>query len=425
MSNKRAIWRPYTQEQIAAPAIEIARASGAYLYSKAGQEIFDGISSWWLITHGHCHPRIVEAVQKQAAKLDQVTFANFTHEPAENLAELLLHFLPKTFTRVFFSDNGSTAVEVALKMALQACEQRGLLQKTKFIAFAAAYHGDTVGAMSVSGASAFNKPYRKTLFEVIRANHPSHSQADPSEYVKHFAELLAEQHANIAGVIIEPLIQGAGGMVVWPKAVLVEIAKLCRSHNVLLIFDEVMTGFGRTGAMFAMDKIGITPDLLCLSKGLSGGTLPLACTVVGEEIYTAFLDKSKDKMFFHGHSFTGNPIACAAGVANLQIYRDSDLTKKWREIESAQKENLEKIASELPLIDSRLCGTMAAIEIDMREPGYLNDFSGRFMQRALAQGLFLRPLGNIIYLLPPFSASSSDIERAWKTILACALAELR
>ena len=414
--SSRPIWRPYTQEMTAPAPIEIVNASGAYFHTKSGQRIFDGISSWWLITHGHCHPEIVEAVQKQAAKLDQVTFANFTHGPAEELAELLIEITPPDLTRVFFTDNGSTAVEAALKMAIQACTQNGYPEKQKFLAFEAAYHGDTVGAMSVSGESPFNQPYRKTLFEVLRAKHPMLSNASVEDYTRDFEALIQEHHLCLAGVIIEPLIQGAGGMIVWPDAAVKRIAELCREYNVYLIFDEVMTGFGRTGKLFAMDRLGVTPDFVCLSKGLTGGMLPLAVTLVREEIYRAFFSECKSRMFFHGHSFTGNPISCAAAIANLKLFRNPSVLLNLELIEKVHREQFADAKKNLPLVDTRVCGTVAAIEVNTQETGYLSDFSARVSLAALKEGLFIRPLGNVIYLLPAYCSTVADLDTAWQIL---------
>lgn len=415
-SHSYPIWRPYTQEKIAGPSIEIARAEGAYLYTKSGQKIFDGISSWWLITHGHCHPEIVEAIQRQAARLDQVTFANFTHEPAEELASLLIQITPPELTRIFFSDNGSTAVEAALKMALQACAQNGNPQRQKFLAFEGAYHGDTVGAMSVSGASSFNKPYRKTLFEILRAKHPTFSKASPDDFIRDFSKLLEEHHHSLAGVIVEPLIQGAGGMIVWPEDAVRKIAEQCKKFGVYLIFDEVMTGFGRTGDMFAMDRLGVTPDIVCLSKGLTGGTLPLAVTMVQEDIFRAFLAEEKSQMFFHGHSFTGNPISCAAAIANIRIFAKQGYQKNIETLERVQREQLKSIESAIPIVDPRACGAVAAFNLNLGETGYLAPMSTRLTALALKRGVFIRPLGSTVYLMPPFSAQPEDLENAWDTV---------
>lgn len=420
LTPNRPIWRPYTQEKIAPSPIEITRAADAHLYTKSGQTIFDGISSWWLITHGHCHPAIVEAVQNQAGRLDQVTFGNFTHEPAEELADLLMQVTPPELTRVFFTDNGSTAVEAALKMALQACAQTGHPHKQKFLAFEGAYHGDTVGAMSVSGDSAFNRPYKKTLFEILRAKHPTVSSATIQDYIADFDAIMETHHQTLAAVIVEPLIQGAGGMIVWPDEAVQHMAKVCKKYGVYLIFDEVMTGFGRTGAMFAMDRLSVIPDIICLSKGLTGGTLPLAVTLVREEIYQAFLAEDKSRMFFHGHSFTGNPISCAAAVANIKVFRQSDMLQNLARIEEIHRRNSLETIRRLPLVDSRICGTMAAIEIDIQNKGYLSGFSAQVSELAMENGLFIRPLGNIIYLLPPYCSSAADLDQAWQILSWCA-----
>lgn len=412
----RTIWRPYTQESIAPGPITIDRAEDAYLFTKSGQKVFDGISSWWVITHGHCHPRIVEAIKRQAERIDQVIFANFSHAPAEELSERLIQMTPKELSRVFFSDNGSTAVESALKMALQACEQRGYPHKKKFLGFSKAYHGDTVGAMSVSADSLFTRPYRSTLFEILRARQPYSPSASAQEYVADFEEVLDREQENIAGVIIEPLLQAAGGMIVWPKEAIQKIAALCKRYNILLIFDEVMTGFGRTGSLFAMDEVGVTPDLVCLSKGITAGALPLAVTLVSEEIYRTFLSRDKSKMFFHGHSFTGNPIACAAAVANLRIFSEEDVCSKVRKIRTLQERFLKNLSSKFPISNPRTCGVVAAFEIESAIQGYRSEISERLTLDALELGLFIRPLGNTVYLLPPYCSTEEDLMAAWETL---------
>jgi adenosylmethionine-8-amino-7-oxononanoate aminotransferase len=412
----KQIWRPYTQEKIASAPIALKQAKGCYLYTSSGQRLLDGISSWWLITHGHCHPAIVEAIQLQTAKMDQVIFANFTHEPAEELAERLIDLTPPALSRVFFSDNGSTAVEVALKMALQACSQLGRPKKQKFVTFERAYHGDTVGAMSVSGDSSFNRPYGKTLFPTVKAKQAHLSTASEDEYVGDFERIIKEQHEDLAGVILEPLIQAAGGMIFWPKAAVQKIGKLCRDYGVLLIFDEVMTGFGRTGELFALDHLGVTPDFLCLSKGLTGGSLPLSVTMTTESVYEAFLDQKKEKMFFHGHSFTGNPISCAAAVANLRAWRDEQVLQKLPNIRSANRRALAKLKSRLGINDPRVCGTVAAFDLPTEAAGYLNPAFDRMTSLAIEKGLFMRPLGNTIYLMPPYCTPPEEIEQAWMAI---------
>lgn len=443
-----SIWRPYTQALTAPVPMRLRRAQGSHLITEEGRRIFDGISSWWVITHGHCHPRISEAIADQAARMDQVIFANFTHEPAEELAELLLQKvlrrdlqkdlrqdlpkdLPKVLkkddqrlSRVFFSDNGSTAVESALKMALQACAQRGRPEKTKFLTFSHAYHGDTVGAMSVSARGVFTQSYRSTLFEVIHARQPVNSRASVAEFLEDFRTQIAKHHGEIAGVIIEPLIQGAGGMVIWPEEAIREIASLCRQWGVYLIFDEVMTGFGRTGAMFAMNRVGVVPDILCLSKGITGGALPLAATLVCEEIYESFLSKDKTRMLFHGHSFTGNPISCAAAVANIKLFEEEKTLERIQKIEAFNREKILDLAEHLPIRDPRVCGVVAAFDVDTSlwkerpggEQGYVSGFSETFTRAMLEQEIFMRPLGNIVYLMPPYSTTQEDLDETWKAI---------
>lgn len=415
-ATERTIWRPYTQERIAPLPIAIDRAEGSYLYTKEGRKIFDGISSWWVITHGHCHPRIVEAIRRQAGRIDQVIFANFSHDPAEELGERLIRCAPAKLRRVFFTDNGSTAVESALKMALQACAQRGFPLKKKFVAFSKAYHGDTVGAMSVSADSVFTQPYNSTLFQVLRAGQPDSHSASVQDYIADFERILEREYEIIAGVIVEPILQAAGGMIVWPKEAIRKIGALCERFGVFLIFDEVMTGFGRTGSLFAMDQLGVVPDLLCLSKGITGGALPLAVTLASEEIYEAFLSGEKLKMFFHGHSFTGNPIACAAAVANLDIFSEEDVSEKVENLRAVNERALRSLAVRFPISNPRSCGVVAAFEVQTPIHGYKSEVSERFTRAALEFGLFIRPLGNTIYLLPPYGSTEGDLEFAWETI---------
>lgn len=411
---RRPIWRPYTQEAIAPLPLVIERANGAHLYEKSGRKIFDGISSWWVITHGHCHPLVVEAIQKQAEKTDQIIFANFSHSPAEELAEELIRRTPENLTRVFFTDNGSTAVESALKMALQACLQRGFTDKNKFIAFSKAYHGDTVGAMSVSGQSLFTRPYKSTLFDILRVEQPD-DLADPN-FIKYFSEIIETNHDQIAGLIIEPLIQGAAGMIFWPKETLKQVVEFCKKKNILIIFDEVMTGFGRTGSLFAFEQIGVVPDLICLSKGLTGGSLPLAVTLASEDIYQAFYSEEKTKMFFHGHSFTGNPISCAAACATLKVFDLENSLENIRKIKEINSKSLKKISQSFSISNPRICGVVAAFEIKVEKEGYSSQISERITQEALKSDVFVRPLGNTVYLLPPYCSTSDDLDCAWEVI---------
>ena len=411
------IWLPYSQMYNIKTLPEATSAKGSHIYLKNNQSVIDAISSWWVITLGHCHPAIVKAVQKQVSKMDQILFANFSHTPARSLAKEIKTLLPKELKYLFFSDNGSTAVESALKMALQSFKQKEKnTKRTQFLSFTHSYHGDTAGAMSVSGRSLFNKPYKEMLFSVIRAKQGRYLSDPPSVWLKDFEKKLKAHHKCLAGVIIEPLIQGAGGMIVWPKEVLQEICHLTKKKGLYLIFDEVMTGFGRTGELFAFKKLNINPDLICLSKGLTGGILPLALTIANEEVYSHFLSPEKKNMFFHGHSFTGNPISCAAAVANIQTLKQKNWKADWRRIETFHRKKLKKFKHHKNILDARVCGTIAALEVKLKKQGYDSPFAEEFTARAIKNGLFLRPLGNIIYILPPYCISNSELEHIWSFI---------
>ena len=409
------IWRPFTQMQTAArrPPF-VSQGKKALLILKDGRKIIDAVSSWWVVTHGHCTPSIVRAVQKQAELLDQALFADFTHAPAEALADEITSLLPENLNKVFFSDNGSTAVEAALKMAIQSMRQRGERKRDRFIAFSASYHGDTCGAMSVSGRSIFTKPHQPLLFPVIRARQGRYSFDDPSAYYKNFEEKLNREHHRLAGVIIEPLIQGAGGMIVWPKTAVERVMQLAREAGLYIIFDEVMTGFGRTGALFAFQQLRFAPDILCLSKGLTGGFLPLALTVTGKKIYESFLFPEKEKAFLHGHSFTGNPISSAAAAANLRLFKrkKKEIIKKWRLIARIHKERGERLRSQVK--DVRRLGLVAAVEKD--GSGYQSGLSALWTKEALKMGVFLRPLGDTVYILPPYSITEKELHKVWDVV---------
>ena len=381
--------------------------------------MIDAVSSWWVITHGHCDPWIVREAQKQSAVLDQVLFANFTHNPAENLIKELSPLLPENLQRIFFSDDGSTAVEVALKTALQSQKQRGQLKRTKFLTFRRSYHGDTAGAMSVSGPSLFNTPYRPLLFSSVTAEQGHFSTDAPEVFYRDFERKIEKHHKTLAGVIIEPFIQGAGGMIIWPEEALRRICRLTRQTGACLIFDEVMTGFGRTGSLFAFERLNVTPDILCLAKGLTGGFLPLALTVCNEEIYQSFLSDKKEHSLFHGHSFTGNPIACAAACGNLKKlkkYRKS-IEKKWKAVESLHEERGGRLKGRVK--DVRWKGLTAAVETETDgsdKKGWASPRAEFWTKKALKKGVFLRPLGNVLYILPPYSITREELHKVWDVI---------
>lgn len=411
------IWRPFTQMLGATPPLNVRSAKEAILHLKNGETIIDAISSWWVITHGHCQPQIMDAIAKQSCRLDQVLFANFSHRPAEDLVHCLSKFLPSHLSKFFFTDNGSTSVEAALKMVIQYWQNLGVNNKNKFIAFDKSYHGDTVGAMSVGGENHFTKPYSKMLFSVIRVHQGSHSFDPLERFVNPFLEALDNHKENIAGIIIEPLIQGAGGMVMWPIEALEIIGREAKKYKVPLIFDEVMTGFGRTGKLFAFDHLSYSPDILCLSKGLTGGSLPLALTVANKTIYDSFLSENKSQMFFHGHSFTGNPISCAAATANLKILKDVNMEPIWESINKIHLERVSNFRHKEFIVDARVFGTVAAIEVrDELQQGYTSNISDSLTEFALKRGVFLRPLGPVIYLMPPYSITKEQLHRVWDVI---------
>ena len=416
MKIKPKIWLPYTQMKKVKSLPEAVSAKGSRIYLKSGKYVIDAISSWWVITLGHCEPSIVKAVQKQAQKMDQILFANFSHSPAKKLLKELQSILPKELPYIFFSDNGSTAVESALKMAVQSWKQKKEPRRNKFISFKNSYHGDTVGAMSVSGRNLFTQPYKELLFSVVRVNQGTRSSDPVSTYVSDFSEKIKKYHSTLAGVIIEPFIQGAGGMIMWPKEALKEMCSISKKKGLYLIFDEVMTGFGRTGELFAFQKLGIVPDLLCLSKGLTGGFLPLALTVANQEIYDSFLSDDKKHLFFHGHSFTGNPISCAAAAANIKEIKKAKWKKEWHRIESFHKKKINNLKGNKKLLDARSCGTVAAMEFRIESPGYSSSFSEELSKKAFQRGVFLRPLGNIVYILPPYCTSNEELEQIWSVI---------
>ena len=425
------IWRPFTQMRTAPQRLpEAVKGRKALLTLKSGKRIIDAVSSRWVITHGHCEPAVVRAVKKQAALLDQVLFADFTHAPARDLARELRFFLPKHLNRLFFSDDGSTAVESALKIALQSQCQRGEPRRNRFLSFKSSYHGDTAGAMSASGRGVFTAPYKKMLFSVVRADQPRFSFAPLSHWTRDFEAKINQFSKRLAAVIIEPLIQGAGGMIVWPKAALERVARLTKEAGAALIFDEVMTGFGRTGSVFALDQLKprFHPDILCLSKGLTGGTLPLALTAASQEIYESFLSLKKERAFFHGHSFTGNPISAAAAAANLRLLRETrpSVEKKWRSIAALNKERGEFLRERAEIKDLRLQGLIAAVE-SAKPPGssggasggksgYCSPLAGIWSQKALSKGVFLRPLGATVYILPPYSITKAQLHQVWDVI---------
>ncbi|HAO44109.1 MAG TPA: adenosylmethionine--8-amino-7-oxononanoate transaminase [Afipia sp.] len=411
MTSRSPVWHPFTQHAVQPNPTLIARGEGAWLEAADGRRIFDGISSWWVVTHGHRHPRIVQAIKDQVDKLDQVIFAGFTHEPAEKLARHLVAITPPELEYVFFSDSGSTSVEVALKMALGYWRHLGA-KRSRILALEGAYHGDTIGGMSVGERGVFNAPYDPLLFDVERIPFPVSGR----EQATFDALDAACKRGDVAALIVEPLILGAGGMLIYPPAVLAEMKRVCEVHNVLFIADEVMTGWGRTGTLFACEQAGIAPDIACYSKGLTGGSVPLAVTLCRAGIFDAHYSTDRSKTFFHSSSYTANPIACAAALANLEIWQSEPVMDRINSLAAMHKERLARFRGDRRFADVRQIGTIAALDIVAKDAGYLADIGPRLYRGFLARGLLIRPLGNTVYLMPPYSTTASDLDQAYNAI---------
>lgn len=405
------IWHPFTQHGVELKMAEVVSASGAWITTRDGQQLFDAISSWWVITHGHCHPKIVAAIQAQAAMLDQVIFAGMTHEPAESVARQIIDFTPPGLEHVFFSDSGSTSVEVALKMALGYWRNIGE-KRTRILALEHAYHGDTVGTMSAGARGVFNAAYEPLLFDVGRIPFP---YADREQETLDALEA-ACRGGNVAAFICEPLLLGAGGMLIYRADTLAEMHRICREHRVLFIADEVMTGFGRTGKMFACEHAQISPDILCLAKGLTGGSVPLAVTLCSSPIFEAHRSTDRSRMFFHSSSYTANPIACAAAVANLQIWNDEPVLGRLTELAENQSAAIAEIARQPHVSAARQLGTITAFDISTTPAGYLSDIALPLRDACRRRGTLVRPLGSTVYVMPPYCATQSDLAKTYAAI---------
>lgn len=391
--------------------IAITKAKGSYLIDENGKQYLDAISSWWVNVHGHAHPYIAEKIYEQAQQLEHIIFAGFTHEPAVTLAERLIKILPGNFSKIFYSDDGSTSNEVAIKMAIQywwnqksSDTKTNLPSRDKLLAFKNAYHGDTFGAMSVSERSVFTLAFHDLLLEVVFIDVPDENNL-------HQLKQEIDKHADsVAAFIYEPLVQGAGGMKMYAPACMDALLQYIRQKNIICIADEVMTGFGRTGKMFASEYMETKPDIICCSKGLTGGTMALGVTACTEKIYNAYLDDDGRKTFFHGHSFTANPIACAASNASLDLFEQNIALKK---IEYISERN-EAFAIQLKQIkgikDVRVRGTILAFEIEKGKDEYLNTIGNTITTKALSKGVYIRPLGNTVYIMPPYCITEEELE---------------
>ena len=410
MSAPSPVWRPFTQHALQPDAIEIARAEGCWLEAKDGRRYLDAISSWWVITHGHCEPRIMQAIRDQTERLDQLIFAGFTHEPAETLARRLVALTPKGLDYVFYSDSGSTSVEVAIKMALGFWRNRGET-RTRILALEHSYHGDTVGGMSTSARGPFNASYAPLLYDVERIPFPAAGREQLT-----LDALEAACKAPPAALLAEPLLLGAGGMLIYAPRVLAEMKAICARHSVLFIADEVLTGFGRTGTLFACEQAGVIPDIGCYAKGLTGGALPLAVTMCSAEIFEAHLSPDRAKALFHSSSFTANPIACAAALANLDIWEKGAAREAMARTCTLQEERLARFAQNPRFRNVRRIGTIAALDLAVEEEGYLATIGLELTRFFNARGLLLRPLGPTIYVLPPYCVTGEDLDLAYATI---------
>jgi adenosylmethionine-8-amino-7-oxononanoate aminotransferase len=410
------VWHPFTQHGLNEPIPRVVRTDGAALHTADGRRVIDAISSWWVITHGHNHPRLRTAIQRAVEDFDQIIFAGWTHEPAETLARGLIEITPEPLQHVFYSDSGSTAVEVALKMALGFWANTGQ-PRHRIVVMRTSYHGDTIGAMSVGERGVFNQAYSPLLFDVAAIPFPA---AGAEQASLDALDAICRQEPKPAAFIVEPLILGAGGMLMYSPATLRSFAEICARHGVLFIADEVMTGWGRTGTLFACEQAGVSPDILCLSKGLTGGALPLAVTLATAEIFEAHRSSDRSRMFFHSSSYTANPIACAAGAENLAIWREEPVLARIDALAQAQQRGLDRLSGCPGLGGARRLGTIAAIDFDGARGGYLSALGPWLLGFFRERDLLVRPLGDTVYVMPPYCIETADLDRVWDAVAEAA-----
>ena len=410
--DRQVIWHPYTQHKDLLPPIPVVQGKDSLLFDDKGNAYIDAISSWWVNIHGHGNPYIAQKIYDQARCLEHVIFTGFTHEPAVSLAERLLPLLPGDFSRVFYSDNGSTAVEVAIKMAIQYWGNQDSA-RTKILAFRHSYHGDTFGAMSISERSVFTAPFRDYLFEVVFIDTPT------PENIEQLRAEIRRQGQEIACFIYEPLLQAAGGMRIYDAALLDELLEEAARHDILCIADEVLTGFGRTGKLFAGEYLRHKADIICLSKGLTGGTMALGVTAATEKIFRAFLSDDKRKTLFHGHSFTANPIACSASLASLDLLLDEDCLRRIGQLSRRHQVFLDTLRSFTIVKNARTLGTILAFEINTGRDEYINAIGPDITRAALEAGIYLRPLGNTVYIMPPYCMTEKEMDQVYDFLVHC------
>ena len=424
------VWHPFTQHGLGEPTPLITHAEGAILHTSDGARVVDAISSWWVTTHGHCHPPIVAAIREQASRLDQLIFAGWTHEPAERLAAGLVEMVgadlgdESALPYVFYSDSGSTAVEVALKMALGYWGNRGPENgngpRHRLLVLEHSYHGDTIGAMSVGARGVFNTAYAPLLFDVGTIPFPAPGAEQATLDALEKACCPKDLAERPAAFIIEPLVLGSGGMLFYPAQVLAEMKAICARHGVLFIADEVMTGWGRTGSLLACSAAGVVPDILCLAKGLTGGAMPLAVTMASEAVFDAHYSTDRSKTFFHSSSYTANPIACAAAVANLGVWQDEPVMQRIATLAARQEAGRQMLAEVPGIANARRCGTILALDYKVEGGGYLAGVGPRLLAHFREAGLLIRPLGNTAYLMPPYCIEEADLARCHEALAEAA-----
>lgn len=408
--DSKHIWHPLTQHQTARAPIGIVRAKGASFWDENGKEYIDGIASWYTAMYGHCNDFIIAAVSEQMRQLDQVVFTGFTHEPAVQLSEKLMAILPSNQQKIFFNDNGSTAVEAGIKMALQYHFNKGEKRDT-LIAFSEGFHGDTFGAMSASDLSVYNGPFEDFFLKVKRIPVP---QAETiTEVLSQLEELISKN--NCAAFVYEPLVQGAAGMKFHSQEGLNEILNICQKNNVLCIADEVMTGFGKTGRHFASLYLETQPDIMCLSKALTAGMVAMSITSCSQQVFEAFLDERTSKGFFHAHTYSANPLGCAAAIAGIDLLLSEEIQNDMERIERAHTSFSEKIKTHPKVASARTMGVIFALELDIEMERY-GDSRNQLFQHFMEQGVFLRPLGNVIYILPPYVTSDKQLQKIYNAI---------